>query len=184
MKRSSITTRRGDDGATGLLDGSRIPKVDPRPEAYGALDEAAAFIGLARAHCHSGEISGLLLQLQNHLYLINAELACPPESAHLLTRTLQSSDLALIEKQMEPIEAGLQLPPRFVLYGETPVSAYLDVARAVCRRAERCVLALHEHHPLQNPVILPYLNRISDALFILARLEEKQQGVPFRHPES
>lgn len=182
MAGKSITTRRGDDGSTGLLDGRRVAKYDLRPEAYGTLDEAHAFIGLARSRCGTPQIADLLLMMQNHLYLINAELACPPDQLQRLPHKLGAAELADLEAPLAEIEAKLQLPPRFVLYGQMESSALLDVARAVVRRGERRVLELHAAEPLANSHLLPYLNRLSDALFLLARYEEKLHDVAFVHP--
>jgi len=182
MAGERITTKRGDDGSTGLLDGRRVAKYDPRPEAYGTLDEAHAFLGLARARCQTPQIAAILLMMQHHLYLINAELACPPDQLQRLPHTLGVAELANLEEPLAEIEAKLQLPPRFVLYGQMESSALMDVARAVVRRGERRVVELHAAEPLANSHLLPYLNRLSDALFLLARYEEKLHGVAFVHP--
>ncbi len=180
--RRSISSKRGDDGSTGLLDGSRTLKNDLRPEAVGAVDEAAAFIGLARAKTTLEETRSLLLLVLNHLYLINAEIACPPERLNLLTRRLAAAHLQKLETRMQTIEERLQLPARFVLYGQCEISALLDAARTVVRRAERRLVDLHAAEPIANPHLLAYINRLSDALFLLARLEEAAAGVPLIHP--
>ncbi|MBN2354650.1 hypothetical protein JXO59_00970, partial [candidate division KSB1 bacterium] len=101
-----------------------------------------------------------------------------------LRNRLVEQDLKQLEDWLHPLEARLQLPDKFVLYGGTEVSALLDVARAVVRRAERRVVALHRQEPLQNAVIVPYVNRLSDALFILARFEEFTHKVPIQHPRN
>lgn len=179
---NSITTKKGDDGTTGLLDNSRVKKSDPRPETYGTLDEAAAFLGLARATTDLERTRDFLLTVQNHLYVINAELACPPEYLHLLKKKLTGDHLQKLETLAQSLEAELALPRKFVLYGESQVSALLDVARAVVRRAERRLVELIEQENVDNPSILAYLNRLSDALFLLARYEEFAHGIPFAHP--
>ena len=183
MKSYSITTKKGDKGRTGLLDGSRVIKTNIRPEAYGTLDEAAAFIGLARSHTDLDEIADFLLLIQNHIYYINSELACPTESLHLLERTLTSNDLKSVEEKADAFEKKLNLPRKFVLYGETVVSAYLDVSRAVIRRAERRIEELNAQEEIKNSHLRAYINRLSDALFILARYDEWIHKGGYRHPE-
>lgn len=184
MKNSfSITTKKGDDGTTSLLDNSRVKKDDLRPEAYGTLDEAAAFLGLARAKTTLETTRTFLLTVQNHLYVINAELACPPEHLLLLKHKLSPEHLLKLEKMSQEIEAALELPRKFILYGQLEISAILDVARAVVRRAERRLVELVGREPLENGVISAYLNRLSDALFLLARFEEFKQHIPFAHPD-
>lgn len=178
----SITTKKGDAGETGLLDNSRVLKVDPRPEAYGTLDEASSFLGLARATTEWVECKQWLLLMQNHIFVINSELACPVASIHLLKSVLRKDDLEALERISIDIENRLNLPRRFVIYGETRVSAILDIARAVVRRAERRIIALDLVEKLANPHILPYVNRLSDVLYLLARYEEFAHQVPYRHP--
>lgn len=178
----SITTKTGDTGKTSLLNNSRVEKYDLRPETYGTLDEASAILGIARAQTDLQEVKDACWKMQNHIYLINAELACPPESLHLLKKKLQQGDLDYLESISKNIENKIKLPRKFVIYGETVVSAHLDVARAVLRRAERRAAQLNTQQPLQNPVLLPYLNRLSDTLYLLARYEEYAHNVPFAHP--
>jgi ATP:cob(I)alamin adenosyltransferase len=180
-KSFSITTKKGDDGTTSLLDNSRVKKDDLRPEAYGTLDEAAAFLGLARAKTKLEASRAFLLTVQNHLYVINSELACPPERLHLLKQKLSPAHLQKLEELSQTIEAELELPRKFILYGQSEISAILDVARAVVRRAERRVVELQAREPLEDVVIPAYLNRLSDALFLLARYEEFKQHLPFAH---
>jgi cob(I)alamin adenosyltransferase len=183
MNSFSITTRKGDDGRTGLLGDDRVAKSDQRPEAYGTLDEASAVIGVARSNVTMDRLQHELLQIQNHLYLINAELACPTDKIQLLTKKLQTAHLEWLEQTSKGVEAELELPRKFIVYGESQISAYLDLARAVVRRAERQVVLLHQSAPLQNHLLLPYLNRLSDYLFLAARWYEKQNDIAFRHPE-
>ena len=182
MKNYSIITKKGDEGKTGLLDNSRVHKYDLRPEAYGTLDEAAAFIGLVRAETDLENIKELLWSIQNHIYVINSELACPPESLHLLKVVLGKEHLNVIEEKSNEIEKQLNLPRKFVLYGQTKISANLDIARAVVRRAERRVIELDTVEPLDNKTIIAYLNRLSDTLYLLARYDEFIHNVPYAHP--
>ncbi len=175
-------TRKGDDGTTGLLDNSRVSKHDLRPETYGTLDEAAAFIGLARAKSSLQPTQELLLAIQGHIYLMNAELACPVEHLHLLTKKLTEAHLRQLEEPARTMEDELNLPNKFVLYGQSETSAYLDIARAVVRRAERRLTELNRAEKIANLTILPYINRLSDLLFLLARYEEFKNGIKSAHP--
>lgn len=181
--KKSVTSKKGDDGTTGLLDNSRVSKSHLRPEAYGALDEAAAFIGLARAKTSVQMSQELLLAIQQHLYLLNAELACPVEHLHLLKMKLTQEHLRRLEEVAAQLEDELNLPAEFVLYGQSETSAFLDIARAVVRRAERRIVELNRAEKLANLSILPYINRLSDLLFLLARYEEFKNGIKYAHPK-
>lgn len=183
QRKKSISTGKGDKGKTSFLDGTRAQKGSARPEAYGTLDEASAFIGLARARSRIPAVKDGLLKAQNLIYRVNSELACPSESKHLLKNTISSADVDEISDMAGRIESDLDLPPRFILYGEEETSAVLDVARAIVRRAERAVSRLDEAENLENPSIAAFINRLSDLLFLLARLEEREAGLSSRHPE-
>lgn len=182
MKNYSITTKKGDDGTTGLLDNSRVQKYDLRPETYGTLDEAAAFLGLARAKSTLAKTKEILLAIQNHIYLMNAELACPVDYLHLLKNKLAASHLKQLEELEQKIESELELPRKFVLYGQSETSAYLDIARTVVRRAERRLVELHQSEKIENQTMMAYINRLSDVLFLLARYEEFKSNIPYAHP--
>ncbi len=182
MSHHSITTKKGDEGKTSLLNSERVSKFNPRPEAYGSLDEANAFLGLAKSMCNSTWTYNILEMVQNHIYVINSELACPPQDTHKLKRLIQKRDLTDLEAIESELEAELELPRAFVLYGQRTLSAYLDVARAVFRRAERRIVELNEIDPLKNSLILAYVNRLSDVLFLLARYDEFSNRVPYSHP--
>ncbi|MDZ7346040.1 MAG: cob(I)yrinic acid a,c-diamide adenosyltransferase [candidate division KSB1 bacterium] len=182
-KRPSLSTQKGDGGRTELIDGSTVEKNHLRTEAYGTLDEANALIGWARAKALQERTREVLLTVQNHLYVINSELACPINRLHLLNLRLKGEHLQQIESEAAQVEEQLQLPRKFVLYGQCESSAVLDTARAVVRRAERRIVELDENEPLSNPSILPYINRLSDCLFLFARYEEFAAGVPYAHPE-
>lgn len=182
-QKKSISTKKGDKGKTSLFDGTRVSKASLRPETYGTLDEASALIGLARSRTGDSEIFKILLEIQTQIYLVNAELACPPEAKDRLNHRLEKKHLEALEEKASAIEKELDLPPKFVLYGETEAGAVLDVARAVVRRAERSLNALDEAEPLDNPQVKPYVNRLSDALYLLSRWEEKKAGRAWRHPE-
>jgi len=181
--KKSISTGKGDKGLTSLLDGTRTEKGSTRPETYGTLDEASAFIGLARSKSRLPLVRKTLLEVQNRIYLINSELACPPESKHLLKRPLTEQDVEWITAASREIEGLVDLPPKFVIYGEMESSAVLDVARAVVRRAERVLARLETTDEVGNSSIKAFINRLSDLLFVLARHEEREAGVDLRHPE-
>lgn len=183
-KKKSISTTKGDGGETSLLDGTRTRKSALRPEAYGTLDEAQSFIGLARAHSRVPRVKENLLLVQHYIYVINSELACPPDKKDLLERKVNAGDVDRLTKIIDAIEAAVDLPPKFIVYGETKPSAFLDTARAVVRRAERALNRLEEAEKIDNQSIKAFINRLSDLLYLLARLEEREAGVPLRHPET
>jgi len=168
-----IYTRKGDDGTTSLWYGGRVAKDDGRTAAYGTLDEANAALGLARPL--AGEDKDLvadILRIQDELFVAGAELATAPEAAERLEDGVSrvtpemSADLEpLIDKYMERVD----LPPKFVLPGGTTLSAQLDVARTIVRRAERNVVTLSQAGELASEDLLRFLNRASDLLFAMAR---------------
>jgi cob(I)alamin adenosyltransferase len=183
MKKFSIVTKKGDTGITDLLDGSKVGKDDSRLEICGTLDEAAAFLGLARAKTDWQETRDRIQLVQNHIYLINAELACPPEQINLLQRRLKPLHLTAVEEYARRIEAQIDLPRKFVLYGQTEISALIDIARTVVRRAERRLTQLARTEKISSEIIQPYINRLSDLLYLIAREEEFRRHIPFLHPE-
>jgi cob(I)alamin adenosyltransferase len=169
-----LYTARGDRGETDLF-GERVAKDDPRIEVIGALDEATSAIGLGRALAQSERTGPLLIDVQRDLYRIMAELAFtdelrPPDYV------LAEARVAWLERVTDELTAELDLPPQFILPGETVPGAALDVARTVVRRAERLAVALQRKGHLANEQILRYLNRLSSLLFILARFEERAAG--------
>jgi cob(I)alamin adenosyltransferase len=177
-----IYTRTGDDGTTGLLYGGRVPKDDLRTEAYGGVDEAVAAIGLARALGPPAAegLDELLLQLQRELFVVGAELATAPENAGKLRPGLSkvTGDMVgRLEETIDRLTAVAPLPDFFVVPGATPVSAALDLARCVVRRSERSAVALQRRELLSDEVVLRYLNRLSDLLFVAARYEERSRGL-------
>jgi cob(I)alamin adenosyltransferase len=167
-----IYTRKGDDGTTGLWYGGRVKKFDPRPEAYGSVDEAAAELGMCRALAEPGELYDDILRLQKELFVAGAELATAPEAAERLEPGVSKVTAAMVERLVGDIDRYMdrvQLPPKFVIPGGTELSARLDVARTAVRRAERRVSALG----LDDGTILTYINRLSDALFAMARFADE-----------
>jgi cob(I)alamin adenosyltransferase len=178
----SITTQKGDKGYTGLLGGTRIPKYDLRPETYGTVDELNSFIGLARAVSKNPDVKAILLCIQNHLYIIGAELALDRKDRLLLKGEITQREVDWLTGLSVKFEASLKPEPRFIIYGETLHSGVLDVARAVSRRAERRVAKLNSRKMLSNVRILEYFNRLSDVLYLLARYEEHKAGAKPKYP--
>jgi cob(I)alamin adenosyltransferase len=177
-----IYTRKGDDGTTGLWYGGRVGKADPRPEAYGSVDEAASALGMARAAAEpSSELYGDILRLQEELFVAGAELATAPENRARLVpgQTAVSVEMvAALEPTIDEVTTRFEPPTEFVLPGQTPLAAALDLARTVVRRAERSALAVAP----PGSAAVPYLNRLSDLLWTLARWQEGR-SVPARAPE-
>ena len=186
---SKIYTRTGDDGTTGLLFGGRVRKDHPAPAACGDVDEAQAALGMARALAGAGsetgvdpgrdELSQILVDLERDLWVLMAELATAPENRHRLVpgRTLVTAEMvSALEPRIDDVTSRFSLK-EFVLPGQTPVSAALDVARTVVRRAERTTLAA----AADGSLTVPYLNRLSDLLWALARWQEGEP-LPSRPP--
>ena len=167
-----IYTRKGDDGTTGLLFGGRVPKDSPQPTAYGDVDEAQAVIGVARAHAErGGELDSMLVAVQRDLWVLMAELATAPENRHKLApgQSLVTDDMVnALESVIDDVSDRFDPPTEFVVPGEDLVSAHLDVARTVIRRAER--MSLSAAAPDSN--VVAYLNRLSDLIWTLARWQE------------
>jgi cob(I)alamin adenosyltransferase len=178
-----IYTRKGDDGTTGLWYGGRVPKFSGRPEAYGSVDEAAAALGLCRVAAEpGGELYGDILRVQNELFVAGAELATAPEAAGRLEAEVSKVTPGMVERLESDIDRYMDrvdLPPKFVIPGGTELSARLDVARAAVRRAERRVSALHDGGDLADETVLIYLNRLSDALFAMARFADEPEPEQF-----
>jgi cob(I)alamin adenosyltransferase len=186
-----VATGRGDDGTTGLLFGGRVSKDDARTEAYGTLDEAVAALGIARAELVALEgadadaptlvaLGDTLLRLQRELFVAGAELATNPDAWDRLrdgeTR-VDEAMLAGLEELLAASEAQVSMPREFVVPGGTRLSAALELSRTVVRRAERRVIALDRAHLVPGTWLMPYLNRLADLLWVLARLAEQTEGV-------
>jgi cob(I)alamin adenosyltransferase len=172
-----IYTKTGDRGETGLFDGTRVSKADARVDAYGEVDEVNAALGLARAHCADAEITALLEGLQRGLHAVGAVLADPRHqiSGRVAKAAMTQADAQRLEEVIDRYEG--ELPPlrRFILAGGSPVAAALHLARTVCRRAERRIVALDLGQG-DEPVLM-YMNRLSDLLFVLARVANHRAGV-------
>jgi len=172
-----VYTRTGDDGTTGLFYGGRIPKDGVGPEAYGTTDEAVSALGLARAECEAGsELNELLVRLQRELFVVGAELATAPENRRKLadgTTRVTAAMVAALEPVIDDVSARFDPPQEFVLPGENRVAAALDLARTTVRRSERvCVTATREGWLESTSQVVPYLNRLADLCWTLARWQE------------
>jgi cob(I)alamin adenosyltransferase len=175
-----IYTRKGDDGTTSLWYGGRVPKHDVRTEAYGSVDEAVSALGLARSLCaeQDAEVVRDLLGLQRELFVAGAELATAPEAAERLedgVSRITDEMVAALEPKIDRYMGRVELPPHFVIPGGTELSAALDVARTVVRRAERRVVALRDAEGLASDTVLRYLNRASDLVYAMARFADEPE---------
>lgn len=168
-------TAKGDDGTTGWLGAGRVPKYHGRMEAVGALDEASAALGLARAQSAAPEIPPILLAVQRDLYRLMAEVAAPPENAKRF-HFIDEARVAWLEQQTDSISKSIEMPNEFILPGDTLGGAALSLARAIVRRAERRVVALFDEEEVINPDLQRYLNRLSSLCFVLELLENRHAG--------
>ena len=171
-----VYTRTGDDGSTALLFGGRVGKDSLGPRAYGAVDEAVSALGLARAEAdREGELDELLTRLQRELFVAGAELATAPENRTKLTpgvSLVTEEMVAALEPVIDDVTARYEAPTEFVLPGQNRVAAALDVARTVVRRAERESVAAANAGWLAESEVVPYLNRLADLVYTLARWQE------------
>jgi|TARA_B110000263_G_scaffold249595_1_gene267683 cob(I)alamin adenosyltransferase len=175
-----IYTRTGDDGTTGLFFGGRVQKNDIRCEAYGEIDNSVAAIGLARTLVKDSFVKNLLVDLQNQLFIVGAELATLEENYEIMNKSYKIISLDMItniENHIDNLTELVVLPPNFILPGASPGSASLDLARTTLRSAERRIIDLSDEGLLVNKNILLYINRLSDLLFILARFEDRELPV-------
>ena len=190
---SAIATGRGDDGTTGLLyGGDRVPKDDLRTEAYGTLDEAVAALGLARAELEVkrqldvltpalDHIATIILRIQRELFVAGAELAANPAAWDRLrddATKVSAGMVAGIDALLEDYEARIAFPNEFIVPGETRTSAALELARTILRRAERRAVTLERADLVPGAHLLPYLNRLADLLWVLARAAEQAEARP------
>jgi cob(I)alamin adenosyltransferase len=201
-RKSAVATRRGDDGTTGLLfGGERVFKDDVRTETFGDVDEAVAALGLARAELrlksqygalpgNLARLADLILRLQRELFVVGAELATAPGArdrqkpgeTRVTGEMVEALDVVLAET-----EAAIALPREFVVPGETRLSAALEIARTIVRRAERRAVAFRRTEPVEDDHLLPYLNRLADLLWVLARAAEQAEtraAVPSKVPHN
>lgn len=170
-----IYTGKGDSGETALIGGRRVSKGELRVAAYGDLDELSASIGLASTLDASESVSELILLLQRLLHRASAQLACA-DGAVRHGAGIEQADVDILERMIDEAEAELEPLKEFIAYGGTPCAAQLQLARAVCRRAERSIVLLSKREDVDS-VILRLINRLSDCLFVLGRLVNKRAGV-------
>jgi cob(I)alamin adenosyltransferase len=179
----SIATKLGDRGQTGLIGGSRISKADARVEAYGTVDELNAALGLARSLCPDESICGATEQIQRTLFQVGASLATPPANRKT-SAVLTAADVDALTEQVHRIESLDGILADWTLPGAQVPSAAFELARTVCRRAERCAVRLVEVGEEVQPEVLAYLNRLSDLLWLFGRLLEKNAGIDARLREN
>lgn len=172
-----IYTKTGDDGTTGLVGGNRVKKSNLRLDAYGTVDELNAYIGLLRSMISDEAVQNLLLEVQNKLFVIGSKLASD-EKGIQFTKSLDCSGTSIenLEKAIDQYEEDLPVLKNFILPGGSQLVSYCHIARTVCRRAERRVVRLAETTEMEE-IIVHYLNRLSDYLFVLSRKISKDQGV-------
>lgn len=173
-----IYTRTGDAGQTALRWGTRVPKDSLRVEAYGTVDEANAFVGMGAAALHgdaAAPLKAILIRIQRELFDVGADLAVPPDRDKGEQPKVHPSFVDALEADIDALEAGLDPLRTFILPGGTQAAAALHTARTVARRAERRVVTLMAADPI-DPVLLKYLNRLSDFLFVAARAANKLDG--------
>ena len=174
--RKRVYTKFGDKGETSLLYGGRVSKNNPHTEAYGITDEAVSAMGLARAMSQDLRVKDILRELQRELFTIAAELATEPDKYELFKQHFKPVTPEMVinlEHSIDSLEEGVEMPKVFILPGGSPTSAAIDLARCIIRTGERRVVALKEAGMLTNDVIIQYLNRLGDLLFVLARYQDR-----------
>ncbi len=172
-----IYTKTGDEGQTGLFGGPRVAKDHPRIEAYGTVDELNAAVGVARSIGPSNDVDLLLERIQNELFDVGAELATPDAEQRGMIKIGQRH-IAELESAIDRFDADLPVLKQFILPGGTQLAAHLHLARTICRRAERRLQTLTTHtDQVASPLLLVYLNRLSDLFFVLARAANAAAGV-------
>jgi len=165
-----IYTKIGDNGTTSLIGGTKVLKSDLRIEAYGTIDELNSYAGLCRDLLTNEQSGKVLTEIQDRLFTIGSTLACDPEKEpKLIIPDLKEEDVSLLEKEIDRMNEVLPEMKNFILPGGHVTVSHIHIARCVCRRAERCCVRLNEQQAAQNLLILKYLNRLSDYLFVLAR---------------
>jgi cob(I)alamin adenosyltransferase len=175
---TKVYTRTGDDGTTGLGSGARVAKTAPRIVAYGTVDELNAHVGVVLTANVSQKLVAPLQRIQNELFHAGAELCIPePEREKYPGPTVTPQHVQQLEQLMDQLSEEFEPLQNFVLPGGTAAAAHMHVARTICRRAERCVLTLAAQEPV-GEALIQYLNRLSDALFVMARYENHAAGQP------
>lgn len=169
MQKSMVYTRRGDEGMTSLVGGARVRKDDIRLEAYGTIDELNSFVGMLIAQLPSDTDRQTLTTIQHRLFSVGGYLATDRARSELKAACrVSENDIAMIERRIDAIDDQLPAMTAFILPGGTVAASTAHVCRTVCRRAERCILTLSSQSPI-DPLVLGYVNRLSDYFFVLAR---------------
>ena len=171
-----IYTKTGDHGTTSLFGGKRVSKSDLRIDTYGTVDELNAFVGLVRDQDVNHKRKEVLVQVQNTLFIIGSILATEPGNTKVKIPSLREEDVVFLEKEIDAMDAELPAMRFFVLPGGESSVSFCHVARTVCRRAERLTIALNEQEKIE-PLVIKYLNRLSDYLFVLSRKMTHELGV-------
>jgi cob(I)alamin adenosyltransferase len=173
-----IYTKTGDKGTTSLIGGTKILKSDTRIEAYGTVDELNAYIGLCRDLLSDEQNRKILLEIQDRLFTIGSSLACDPaKEPKMRLPDLKENDVTLLENEIDRMNETVVPMKFFILPGGHPILSQLHIARCVCRRAERGCVRLAAESPGEEPIIIQYLNRLSDYLFVLGRYTGHQLKV-------
>jgi cob(I)alamin adenosyltransferase len=171
-----IYTKTGDSGTTSLLGGARVSKAHLRIDAYGTVDELNSFLGLLRDQPVNENRKDILKEIQDRLFTLGAELASEPGKENIVKPDLIDSDIQLLENEMDAMEGDLAPLKNFILPGGHPSISYAHIARTICRRAERICIALSEESPVA-PIVIQYLNRLSDYFFMLGRKMAKELNI-------
>ncbi|HAP01146.1 MAG TPA: cob(I)yrinic acid a,c-diamide adenosyltransferase [Bacteroidetes bacterium] len=170
-----IYTKKGDTGTTQLIGGTRVSKNNIRIESYGTIDELNSYIGLTRDYTSDTQTKNFLKEIQDRLFTIGSSLASDPEKSRMKIPDLKTEDVALLEKEIDRMNDLLPEMKNFILPGGTPGNSICHIARCVCRRSERLIVALAEIETTE-PLILQYINRLSDYLFVLSRKISKDEN--------
>src|SRR5437762_7267866 len=174
---AKITTGTGDAGYTGLLGSERVAKYDPRPDTFGTVDEATSALGMARAAAQDPKVKEIIYRIQQELYLLMGELATPPENYEKMGLRMTVEHVQRLEQVEEQLKREVEIPNKFIIPGDTPDGAALDLDRTIIRRAERMAVKLLHDDVIQNGEVVRYLNRLSDLIFILARYVEVKSSL-------
>jgi cob(I)alamin adenosyltransferase len=181
---SKIYTKSGDKGTTSLIGGTKVPKSHLRIEAYGTVDELNSYIGLCKDLCEDKHSIEVLQEIQDRLFTVGSSLACDPEKEpKIRIPDLHEEDINMLEKEIDGMNESIPPMKSFILPGGNPIISNIHIARCVCRRAERGCVRLELESGELEPVILKYLNRLSDYLFVLARYMAflmKIQEIPWK----
>ncbi|MEO7020664.1 MAG: cob(I)yrinic acid a,c-diamide adenosyltransferase [Ktedonobacteraceae bacterium] len=177
---AKVTTGTGDTGYTGLLGEQRVPKYDPRPDTFGTVDEATSALGLARAMSNNPRVKEIIYTIQQELYLLMGELATLPENYEKMGLRMTTEHVQRLEQIEETLKQEVEIPNKFIIPGDTPDGAALDLARTIIRRAERMAVKLLHDGVIANTEVVRYLNRLSDLVFILARYIEVKSSLAER----